>query len=209
MRMPSVFNRSNHAARRMDSPCRSSRLFSCYYGCCRVINGYGFANQRFRSLSMKSSKPIHQTSFAAGVMRLRRVGHGHRLDFRPSRSTSTAADPDIQPAVGPVTASERISSLDTLRGVAVLGILMMNIAGSALPQAAYSDPTLAGGFTGANRVVWYVNHILVHGKMRAIFSMLFGAGFILLTDRAENAALRRPRAPTSIIAGSFGSSSSA
>ena len=107
------------------------------------------------------------------------------LTSAPRDSTSTAADPDIQPAVGPVTASERISSLDTLRGVAVLGILMMNIAGFALPQAAYSDPTVAGGFTGANRVVWYVNHILVHGKMRAIFSMLFGAGFILLTDRAE------------------------
>jgi uncharacterized protein len=69
--------------------------------------------------------------------------------------------------------------------VAVLGILMMNITSFALPMAAYVNPAVAGGDSELNLVVWYVNHLLFHGKMRATFSMLFGAGFILLTERAE------------------------
>jgi uncharacterized protein len=102
----------------------------------------------------------------------------------PSDS-STIPYPENAPPAGPVTAAERISSLDVLRGVAVLGILMMNITSFALPMAAYVNPAVAGGDSGANLAVWYLNHILFHGKMRAIFSMLFGAGFILLTERAE------------------------
>lgn len=51
----------------------------------------------------------------------------------------------------PVLAEERIGSMDLLRGVAVLGILLMNILGFALPFAASFDPTVAGGITDANR----------------------------------------------------------
>lgn len=85
---------------------------------------------------------------------------------------------------GPVRAEERISSLDVIRGFALLGILLMNIVGFGLPSA-YDDPTNAGGATGANLWVWIVMHILAEGKMRCLFSMVFGAGIILLTSRAE------------------------
>ncbi len=87
-------------------------------------------------------------------------------------------------ATGPVRAEDRISSLDTLRGFALLGILLMNIVGFGL-AAAYDDPTNSGGATGINLWTWIVMHILAEGKMRCLFSMIFGAGIILLTSRAD------------------------
>ena len=80
---------------------------------------------------------------------------------------------------------DRIPSMDVLRGVAVLGILLMNILGFAYPFVASFDPTLGGGYTGVNLWVWAVNTALFEGKMRAIFSMLFGAGMLVLTSRLE------------------------
>ena len=87
--------------------------------------------------------------------------------------------------VGPVTQAERINSLDTLRGFALLGILPANILVFGLHIAASSDPTVAGGATGLNLASWALFHILVEGKLRCLFSMVFGAGVILLTARAE------------------------
>lgn len=84
-----------------------------------------------------------------------------------------------QPALAPVLAQERISSVDTLRGFALLGILLMNIVSFALPFAAYNDPTIAGGARRWNLAVWAINYILFEGKMRAIFSMLFGASALI------------------------------
>lgn len=87
-------------------------------------------------------------------------------------------------ALAPVPGTERISSVDTIRGVAVLGILLMNIVSFGLPAIAYDDPTLiAGG--GINDRVWFWNTVLFEGKMRALFSMLFGAGLVIMTARAE------------------------
>src|SRR4029453_12938430 len=86
----------------------------------------------------------------------------------------------------PVLGAERIAAIDVLRGVAVLGILLMNISGFALPFAASFDPTVGGGHTGSNLWVWAVGAVLFEGKMRAIFSMLFGAGMLVLTSRLEH-----------------------
>jgi uncharacterized protein len=88
-------------------------------------------------------------------------------------------------AVAPVRVEERISSLDTLRGFALLGILLMNIVGFGLEHSAYDNPLVAGGSDGPNLVAWVVMHILAEGKMRCLFSMVFGAGVVLLTARAE------------------------
>ena len=88
-------------------------------------------------------------------------------------------------SIGPVSREDRIPALDALRGVALLGILLMNIAGFAFHPATYDDPTVAGGSTGSNLWFWIVNHVLFEGKMRALFSMLFGAGVIVLTARGE------------------------
>jgi len=95
------------------------------------------------------------------------------------------ADESAPPLVAPATPQERIESIDVLRGVSVLGILLININSFGLPFAAYTDPSTYGGASGANFVVWLVNHVLFEGKMRAIFSMLFGASVVILTSRAE------------------------
>jgi uncharacterized protein len=98
---------------------------------------------------------------------------------------------DAAPAeelAGPVTGLERISSIDILRGVAVLGILLMNINSFGLPEGADDNPTRASGANAVDQVFWFVNQVLFEGKMRAIFSMLFGAGVIILTSRIEKRA---------------------
>lgn len=81
--------------------------------------------------------------------------------------------------------AERHLSIDAVRGFAVLGILLMNIVGMGLPSFAYLDPTYAGGSTGADMWTWAVNNVLTDGKMRALFTMLFGASMVLIADRAE------------------------
>lgn len=84
-----------------------------------------------------------------------------------------------------MTASaDRHLSIDAVRGFAVLGILLMNIVGMGLPSFAYIDPTYAGGATGADLWTWAVNNVLTDGKMRALFTMLFGASTVLIADRA-------------------------
>jgi uncharacterized protein len=85
--------------------------------------------------------------------------------------------------LGPVTGAERIKSLDVLRGVALLGILLMNITGFGLDFWAYMDPTVQGGSEGYNRAVWIMNNMFFEGTMRAMFSMLFGVGMVLMTTR--------------------------
>jgi uncharacterized protein len=72
-----------------------------------------------------------------------------------------------------------------LRAVALLGILVMNIPSFAFPGATYFNPNYSGTFWGADRVVWMISHLLFEQKMMAIFSMLFGAGVLLMTSRAE------------------------
>lgn len=84
----------------------------------------------------------------------------------------------------PIQKKARINSLDVIRGIALLGILLMNINGMGLPFS-YSDPTIAGGADGLNLKVWIVNNMLFEGTMRGLFTLLFGAGVILLTDRLE------------------------
>ena len=84
----------------------------------------------------------------------------------------------------PVAASERLFAVDALRGFALLGILAMNIVDFAWPDVAYGNPMRGGGFEGTDRVVWYVNHLIFEGKMMTIFSMLFGAGLVLMDQRA-------------------------
>jgi len=96
-------------------------------------------------------------------------------------------------SAGPVTAKERIVSLDLLRGVALLGILPMNIQAFSMISAAYMNPTAYGNFHGANYWVWYFCHLLADEKFMTIFSMLFGAGIFLMTSHVE-AAGRKPAA---------------
>jgi len=87
--------------------------------------------------------------------------------------------------ISPVSETERIVSIDLLRGLAVLGILIMNIQHFSMPAAAYVNPTAYGDLTGLNKWVWILSHILASGKFMSIFSMLFGAGVLIFARRTE------------------------
>ncbi|MEK6703757.1 MAG: DUF418 domain-containing protein [Planctomycetota bacterium] len=95
----------------------------------------------------------------------------------------------VTPLPVPVADLERSTSLDTLRGVAVLGIFAMNIVAYALPSGAYTTThnaainQYAGDFTGFNAFAWWINHLVFDQKMMSIFSMLFGAGVVLQDQR--------------------------
>ncbi len=99
-------------------------------------------------------------------------------------STSRPAD------FNPTTAKDRIEAIDVLRGFALLGIFVMNITGMALPLAAYFNPMSYGGSEGLDFGAWAFAHLFFDLKMMGIFSMLFGAGLIIMFERAE--AARRP-----------------
>jgi len=81
-------------------------------------------------------------------------------------------------------AGDRHLTLDTVRGVAVLGILLLNIIGFAMPIPAYVNPAAYGGAEGIDLGVWLGNFILFDGKMRGLFSFLFGASTLLVIERA-------------------------
>ena len=88
--------------------------------------------------------------------------------------------------VAPVSAAERISSVDVLRGTALLGIAIMNIIFSGLPMAADWNPKVSGGATGANLAAFFLQYVLFDGKFRGIFSIMFGASSYYLVSRAVN-----------------------
>ncbi|MBS1935792.1 MAG: hypothetical protein JST96_17465, partial [Bacteroidetes bacterium] len=85
----------------------------------------------------------------------------------------------------PVTQSERIVIIDCLRGIALLGILLMNIPYFAMPDPAADNLALLKEEGTINGRVWYLINCCFDGTQRAIFSMLFGAGIILFITRLE------------------------
>ena len=92
-----------------------------------------------------------------------------------------------------MTAPARYATIDALRGLAVMGILLMNIADFALPSGAYFNPLAGGGTAPRDLAAWAVSFVLVDGKMRVLFSMLFGASTLIVVERAEAAGLNATR----------------
>jgi uncharacterized protein len=102
---------------------------------------------------------------------------GLRAAQEPANETSVA--------VAPVSAAERIDTLDFIRGIAVMGILAANIVAFGQPMDAYmypaaflTDPGDPGGW------MWIAQFVLVDGKMRGLFTLLFGAGMYLFMEKA-------------------------
>ncbi|HEX6324903.1 MAG TPA: DUF418 domain-containing protein [Vicinamibacterales bacterium] len=93
----------------------------------------------------------------------------------------------------PVAESDRLVAMDVLRGFVLLGILVMNIQSFSMPMSAYMNPTSYGDLTGANLWVWAGSHLFFDQKFVTIFSMLFGAGILLMTSRAGDQASRLHR----------------
>jgi uncharacterized protein len=86
---------------------------------------------------------------------------------------------DIQTTThaAPVSETSRLKVIDALRGVALLGILLMNIPGFSM--ANYSFELFKNDPTSINFWVYFVISIFFEGKMRALFGMVFGAGVLL------------------------------
>ena len=91
----------------------------------------------------------------------------------------------LRPRAHPARAEERVEAVDVLRGVALLGILTMNIVLLGWPLGGYENPHFSGGVHTANTLSWAVNSLLFSGKMMSLFSMLFGAGLVLMSERTE------------------------
>ena len=84
-----------------------------------------------------------------------------------------------------VSGTARHITLDAMRGFAVMGILAMNIVAFAMPEWAYVTPLAYGGETQSERTAWLISFILIDGKMRGLFSLLFGASMMLIIERAD------------------------
>lgn len=84
--------------------------------------------------------------------------------------------------LAPISQTDRILSLDVMRGIVLCGILLMNINGYGLAEA-YIDPTASGGSTGLNLYTWITMNLFFEGTMRALFSLLFGVGMFIFLDR--------------------------
>ncbi len=97
--------------------------------------------------------------------------------------TITAREPDGAP---------RVASIDILRGIAILGILFMNIndMGGSI-WAFWANDIRHVGWSGADQVAWVVREVLANGTARCLLEMLFGVGMVILTDRAAVAASGR------------------
>ncbi|CAN5281663.1 DUF418 domain-containing protein [soil metagenome] len=94
-------------------------------------------------------------------------------------SMTTAAEPDGAP---------RIAVLDILRGIAILGILFMNINDMGQSLFASFDDVRHLGWSATDQVAWACREVFANGTARCLLEMLFGAGMVILTTRAAEAA---------------------
>lgn len=97
------------------------------------------------------------------------------------------ANPPVPTSVAPVSGAERIATLDILRGFALFGILVMNIQAFAMITAAYINPPAVAPTGAAEYAIWLISHAFFDKKFITLFSMLFGAGIVLMTQRAQAA----------------------
>jgi len=86
---------------------------------------------------------------------------------------------------------DRIESLDVLRGIAVLGIFMVNIETFAMTPLGFANPTVEGDFGAQGQSVWMTVFTLFQMKFITIFSALFGAGILLMAGEGDDPARGR------------------
>ena len=87
----------------------------------------------------------------------------------------------------PIQAHKRVQLVDELRGLAVLGMLLVNIPVFGLPYLAFADPSFLEVFEEIDRALFNLTSVVLEGSMRAIFCVLFGVGVLLQIERATEA----------------------
>ena len=81
----------------------------------------------------------------------------------------------------PVQPTERISEIDIVRGIALFGILMVNMSFFKIPVMMDRMPSAFS--PGLDQAVAWLIQLLFTGKFYAIFSFLFGLGFYIFMER--------------------------
>ena len=82
-------------------------------------------------------------------------------------------------------ANGRLASLDNIRGIAMLGILFMNLLSIAGPFAAYSNPHWHNQGSFTDTLVFSFQHLFFDTRFMSLFCLLFGAGLALLWDKLQ------------------------
>lgn len=111
------------------------------------------------------------------------------MDDPQNTAAAEAGSPDY---LGPdqaghptAPAADRLLSLDFIRGIAVMGILWANIVAFGQPFTAYMYPdAFAVPHGEVSNWMWVVQFVLIDGKMRGLFTLLFGAGLMLFMEKA-------------------------
>ena len=88
-------------------------------------------------------------------------------------------------SLAPVRSKARIDVLDVLRGMAILGILFINVPYMAAPVAQFSSDIRAIGWTPADQIAWAATYLLFSGTQRCVLQFLFGAGMMVQIGRAH------------------------
>lgn len=73
----------------------------------------------------------------------------------------------------PLKDQNRISYLDFIRGIAILGILIVNLRWFSLYHNDLKSPWL---FPKLDSLTVWLQHVFIEGKFYSIFSILFGWG---------------------------------
>ena len=93
-------------------------------------------------------------------------------------TTIAGATPDL-----PKT-QQRVESLDLIRGIAVMGIVIANVTSLGALSIVYVWPSADGPLTTGEQIAWMLQYMFVDGKMRGVFALLFGVGMAIFVDRA-------------------------
>jgi uncharacterized protein len=89
-------------------------------------------------------------------------------------------------SIRPVSSSERYPFLDTLRGFALFGVLMANMATHSGFYFISGETKDAMATASSDHVITWLLHFLVEGKFYSLFSLLFGIGFAIQLQRSSS-----------------------
>ena len=91
-----------------------------------------------------------------------------------------------------MNSSQRITNLDFIRGVALLGILVINVISFGLPITALFNHSTYGAKNLLDWIVIVISSVFFEYKMMGLFSMLFGVGLMIFLDNAKQ-KVKRPK----------------